>query len=127
MSRDRDGRFGKLRALLAATGESRAEELVDGYGQKGRSGVGPVVYVLVRREVVAPGALAVPDEADRVDLHYQCRRAALVAGLRVDDMYGAEGHVRGVDALGVLVQEETEVGGRFVSCGDREEHRIAFS
>src|SRR5262249_3953559 len=88
-------------------------------------GVGPVVDVLRQQEGLV-GVLA-PDEAHGVHVEKQASRTLFGAHFRVKDVGLAEAQVETLEALGMLVQQVTEVLGRSVRRRDREQHRSPFS
>ena len=113
-----------LHCPLQGAAEHAAQR--DGEQRGGR--VRAVVDVLRERGVgrAAPAlALAAPDQRDGVHLQQQRRRAALGVGLGVEDVRRA---VRGGERLrlvGVLVQQEAQVGRGTLGGaggGDRQEH-----
>ena len=114
---------GELRTLLAPSGHGRGEHLAEHHRRERRRDVRPVVHVLGEGEVVALRPRPAPDEAHRVDVNDQSRRAPLLAGLGEEHVSHAEPELGGVMAARVLVQEVAEIGGRLVVRRDGEEHR----
>jgi hypothetical protein len=67
-------------------------------------------------------AAATTDHSDRVHVEQDGRRAGVVGRLRIEDRGVAERELPRVDMLRVLVQQESEIGGRPVSRSDGQEH-----
>jgi len=108
------------RPILAPTLERGAKHLSDGHAHEGRSGVRPIVDILREQEVLI-GVLAA-DHADRVNVEQQARGAALRADLGVIDVGLAEAHVKGLEALGMLVKQVAQIVGRLMGSGNGEKH-----
>ena len=106
----------QFRPVPATPAQGTAEHARDGDAQERRRDIRPVVDV-VGRHRAAPA-----DEGDGIDIEEQCRRAALFRRLRVEDMRLAERQFEGLDPGGILVQEISQIGGRVVRGGDRQQH-----
>ncbi|GGS63695.1 hypothetical protein GCM10010238_60920 [Streptomyces griseoviridis] len=117
-----------LRAGRADAAQGAGEDGAQGDGEEGGGRVGAVVDVLRERRVggaAAALAPAPPDQGHGVRLQQQRGRAALLVRLRVEHVGRAGGGGERLRLLGVLVRQETEVGGGAsggAGGGDGQEH-----
>ena len=114
--RDRLRRQFGLRALHRGL-----EDGHERHRQQRRRHVRPVVDVVGERERPAPA----PRQADRVDLEDQRHRAAVLARLGIEHDGPPERQREGLHPLGVLVQQEPEIGRGPVGGGDGEQQPAA--
>src|SRR5690606_30180304 len=75
-----------------------------------------------RPGVLFPGTATPPDQRDRIDVEQQRGRAAGRLRVWVEDPSLAERQRELLDAIGVLVQQEAEIGRRRLRGGDRQQH-----
>jgi hypothetical protein len=114
---ERKGLGGQLGAGLAAPAQGGAVHPVDRDAEERPGRVGPVADVL-GQGVVTPAR----GEADRVDVQQQRGGAARLGRLRVEHVRVPEGQGEAPAALGVLVQQVPEVGGRSAGVRDGQQH-----
>ena len=117
----RDGFGGQGGTRVAAAGERGAEGLLDRHREHAGGGVRPVVDVLAER-CVLPGALAVADQADRVDLEQQRGGAPPRRGLGVEDVRLTSRDGERLGPVWVLVQQVPQVGRWRAGGGDGQQH-----
>ena len=99
------------------------KDLRDRDAQERRRHVGTVVHVLLERARVAPPPPA--HQPDRVDVEEECRGTLLGVRHRIEDVRLSIGEFEGLEPLGVLGEEEPEVGRGAVSGRDGEQHLVA--
>jgi len=117
----RDGFGGQGGTRVAAAGERGAEGLLDRHREHAGGGVRPVVDVLAER-CVTSGALAVADQANRIDLEQQRGRAPLRRRLRVEDVCLTSRDGERLEFVRVLVQQVPQVGRWRAGGRDGQQH-----
>ena len=115
----REGFGGQGGTRVAAAGERGAEGLLDRHREQAGGGVRPVVDVLAER---GARALAVADEADRVDLEQQRGGTSPWRGLGIEDVRLTSRDGERLGPVRVLVQQEPQVGRWRAGGGDGQEH-----
>jgi hypothetical protein len=105
-----DGGGGRLGALPAASGHGATEDVGNGDAEQRRGHVRPVVHILGKGAALTRRALLPPDQAHGVDVQEQSGRAALIGGLRIEDVDLTEVQAEGLQPRRVLVEQEAEVG-----------------
>jgi hypothetical protein len=108
----------ELRAILAAALERRAEHASDGHAEKGGERVRAVVDVTGEPKI----GTASPDQRDRIRLEQQRGAAVLFARLGIEDPRRAEGQVKGLQLVRMLVQQPGQPIGGCAAVVDLEEH-----
>ena len=112
----------QVRPFLARAAAGAGEDLAERDREQAGRGIGTVVDVLTEAEPLRRRSPRAADEGDRVDLEQQRHRAPLVARLGVEHVHPACGHVDRLGSSGVLVQEETELGGGPMGGRQGQEH-----
>lgn len=119
-------RGGQVRVPVAPARHGRAEHLAQRDAEQRRGRVRAVVHVPREREALPAPAVApalAPHQAHGVDLDQQCGGAPVGPGLGEEDVGVAERERHRAHVVGVLVEQETQVGGRRVGGGDGQQHR----
>ena len=113
----RDRHVHQVRPFLRPAGQGRAKHLRDRHAHKRRRDIRPVVHVLVEHAVF-PIALAT-DQPHGIDIEQQARRAALGVRLGIEDVRSPKTQFKSLVAIRVLVQQEAQIGRRYMGCRDR--------
>ncbi len=103
--------------MVAAAGHRRAKDLAERDREHAGRRVRPIIDILPQRETLV-FSTATTNQRDRVDFQHQRRGALMLRRRRVEDMRVPGGDVEGLHPVGMLVQQEPEIGGRLVSGGD---------
>ena len=98
--------FSQLRTLLTPSAHCRREVLGERDRHERRGHEWPVIDVLGQREVTPAGTSSISNKADRIDVHHQGHRAALLGNFGVHDMSDSETELHYLMTLRVLVQQE---------------------
>ena len=109
---------------LTSTTQGGIEPAREHHREQRRRDVRPVVDVLVLSAALAAAAT---DHSDRIDVEQHGRRAGLLSRLRVEDRRVAERELPRVHVLRMLVQQESEIGGRLMGRSDGQEHVLDSS
>lgn len=112
----------EVRTQRAGAAQRGPEDLAERDREHRRRGIRAVVDVVGETGGRA-GEATSADQPDRVDLEQQRGRAALVTGLGIEDVCRAHGHVEALHPVGVLVQQEAEIGRLRRGGGDGKEHQ----
>ena len=104
-----EGLRNQIRAVLAPAVQCRAIQPAQRDAQDRGRHVRPIAQVGL--ETSGPALSAVPCRADGIDLDIGRRRAALLSGLRVEDMGAPEPDIDRAHPIRVLVQQVPQIGG----------------
>lgn len=114
----RDGGGDQFWAILAVSGECRAEHLRDCNGQHGGRDIRPIVYILIKRALPTVTAY----QADRIDFKQKANGAPLRVRFWVENMRLAERQRERLNPTRVFVKQISQVRGWVVCSRDREQH-----
>ena len=101
--RKRQRRFNELRPIFAAALQGRTKHLGDRHAEERRSGIRPIIDVLLELSAFPSRSAAIADEGHRIDFEQERRRAVLRARLWIEDVRLAEGKFLGLGAAWILV------------------------
>ena len=68
-------------------------------------------------------SLPATSQLDRINVEGQANGATMVRHFRVEDMRLSETQAERLKSIRVLMQEESKIAGRMISCGKSEQHR----